>query len=224
MDPFTAAILGSTAIQTAGGFLGGRATSRAGRAALETAALDGARARRESRRLLGPYQSAGNEAIGQLRQIYGGSELDVSPFIDSPQYRFLQQEGENALLRQKSAMGRLASGETQRDLTAFGQGLASTQFDNYVNRLFGLAGIGQNAVGQQLNTYLGAGSQTNQMAGLNAGFQADAAQSIFGNAGSAANSAIQNMLFADLLKQGGTSSFNNTAPNAITQVRTGSIF
>lgn len=216
MDPFTIALLGSTAISAGGSILGGMATSRAGKAAYKDAQTFRAEDNRYAQAGLAPYQRTGLAANEQLNQIFNnGGGLDVTPYIDSPQYRFLQQEGENALLRNKSAMGRLASGETQRDLTAYGQGLASTQFDNYVNRLFGLAGIGQNALGMELNVRSGNANSVNQMGAMNAGYQADAAQSIYGGVANAANAGIQNALFANLLGQGGlmggSSSYNNPA-------------
>ncbi len=70
---------------------------------------------------------------------------DHSSFFNSPDYRFALEQGEQAVLRNRSAMGGLASGNTGVALQRFGQGLASQQYGNYVNRLASLAGIGQSA-------------------------------------------------------------------------------
>ena len=72
---------------------------------------------------------------------------DFSSFFKSPSYQFRLDEGIRALDRSASARGRLGSGAHSRDLVEYGQGLASTEFNNYANRLATLAGYGQTAVG-----------------------------------------------------------------------------
>jgi hypothetical protein len=70
---------------------------------------------------------------------------DYSSFFMSPDYQFALDQGEQAILRNRSATGGLASGNTLAALTQYGQGLASQQYGNYVNRLAAIAGIGQTA-------------------------------------------------------------------------------
>ncbi len=50
-----------------------------------------------------------------------------------------------------AAKGALASGNTRRDLTTFGQGAATQNFQNYAQRLLQLAGMGQSAASQGAN-------------------------------------------------------------------------
>ena len=75
----------------------------------------------------------------------GGGSPDYSAFYKSPGYDFRFQEGIRAIDRSASAKGTLMSGGQQRELTRYGQGFASGEFNNYANRLASLAGIGQTA-------------------------------------------------------------------------------
>ncbi len=76
---------------------------------------------------------------------------DMSAFYKSPGYQFRFDEGQRAIERSGAARGGLMSGGMGRELTRYGQGFASGEFNNYANRLASLAGIGQtatNATGQ----------------------------------------------------------------------------
>ncbi len=75
----------------------------------------------------------------------GGGSPDYSAFYKSPGYDFRFQEGANAIDKSASARGKLMSGGIARELTRYGQGLASGEFNNYANRLASMAGIGQTA-------------------------------------------------------------------------------
>ena len=102
---------------------------------------------------------------GQIAQAQeGGGEAgpDYSAFFKSPGYQFRQDEGIRAIDRSASARGQLMSGGTLRELQRYGQGLASSEFGNYANRLSSLAGIGQTA--NQQGVYAGAavGGQVGQ--------------------------------------------------------------
>ena len=78
-------------------------------------------------------------------------------FLNSPQYQFLQKQGQQALDRSAAARGMGYSGAQMKAAQQFGQGLASQQYDkeysrasdefsNYYNRLAALAQGGQQAV------------------------------------------------------------------------------
>ena len=81
---------------------------------------------------------------GQIAQAQqgGGAGPDYSAFFQSPGYQFRQDEGIRAIDRSASARGQLMSGGTLRELQRYGQGLASSEFNSYANRLSDLAGIG----------------------------------------------------------------------------------
>ena len=81
----------------------------------------------------------------------GGGSPDYTSFYKSPGYDFRFQEGQRAIERSASARGGLMSGGMGRELVRYGQGVATSEFGNYANRLASLAGIGQtatNATGQ----------------------------------------------------------------------------
>jgi hypothetical protein len=102
---------------------------------------------------------------GQLTQAQQGGEApDYSAFFKSPGYEFRFEEGLRASDRSAAARGMLMSGGHMRELQRYGQGLASSEFGNYANRLSSLAGIGQSAafnsgqLGVQAAGQVGAGS------------------------------------------------------------------
>jgi hypothetical protein len=68
-------------------------------------------------------------------------------FETTPGYAFRMQEGINAIDRSAAARGRLNSGALVKRATAFGQGLGAEEYDKYLARISGLAGVGQSAVG-----------------------------------------------------------------------------
>lgn len=69
----------------------------------------------------------------------------LQDFFTSPGYEFRLDQGTQAIERSNAARGRLDSGASLKDLTQFGQGIASQEFNNYANRLASLAGVGQSA-------------------------------------------------------------------------------
>lgn len=136
------------------------------------ALLDQQQARAQAQANLAPYMNIGAGAFGQLGGLYGiggpssgapsagggGGNGGASPltaaanpngnyaaFYNSPDYGFALQQGEQAVDRSAAARGTIQSGGLLKELTNFGQGLASQQFGNYFNRLLSLSQIGANA-------------------------------------------------------------------------------
>lgn len=93
-----------------------------------------------------PWIHAGTGALNQLHQLNSGN---YSSFKQSPDYQWTLQQGIGALDKSAAAKGNLGAGGYGEDLTNYAQGLASTQYGNYYNRIASLAGLGQTAVGQQ---------------------------------------------------------------------------
>lgn len=119
----------------------------------------------QSRRDLQPWREMGKNALFSLADLQGlrgepSRERAMEQFQTSPGYQFRMDQGIEAIERSNAASGRLNSGATLRDLTQFGQGIASQEFNNYANRLAGIAGIGQTATSQTAN--LGAAAASNQ--------------------------------------------------------------
>lgn len=137
----------------------------------------------QSRADLAPWRETGGEAVGRLGEIFlGEGGPDYSAFFKSPGYEFRFGEGIRAIDRSASARGRLNSGATGRELTRYGQGFASNEFNQYANRLAALAGIGQTSAAQ--TGQLGA-----QAAGIAGGHIANA-----GTARASGYSAMGNIL------------------------------
>jgi len=108
---------------------------------------------------------------------YAGYVKDPSTYTQSPGYNWLVQQGVGAIDRGASATGKMDSGQRSKDLMAYGQGMASQDYGNFLgrygdllNRYSGIAGTGQTAAGQ-----MGASGQnyanqagSNMMSGGNA--------------------------------------------------------
>lgn len=113
-----------------------------------------------------PDNAGGGFLGGPLREAFGAtdaSELERRlaqlrgmrdtlgqsyDFQESPGYQFRFDEGRRAAQNQLAASGNRLSGRALKELTRYGQGMASQEFGNQFNRLAGLAGVGQTAVGQ----------------------------------------------------------------------------
>lgn len=141
-----------------------------------------------------PYRQVGAGSINRLSEIFLGTPIagidegtgaisggtgspDYSGFYASPSYQFVKDEGIRAMDRSAAARGGLRGGGYGRELTRYAEGLASTEFNNYANRLAALAGYGQNAT----STVVGAGMNT-----------ANNVNSIYGNLANSQANAIYN--------------------------------
>lgn len=100
-----------------------------------------------------PYMQNFSGSADILGRLYGtnGQSPDMSAFTASPGYQFRLGEGQNALESSAAARGGLFSGATGQALTNYGQNAASQEFDNYIQRLFGMSGMGMNAAGAKGN-------------------------------------------------------------------------
>lgn len=141
-----------------------------------------------------PYMQAGGNALAALQRGIGiGPGTDGSgvgnlnapftpaDFHNSPGYQFQLQQGENAVLNNRSAMGGVNSGNTLKALTQFGQGTANQDYWNaynaFVNR--------QNQQFGQLNSVVGTGANAVNNTGS---FGANAANNVAQNTIGAGNS------------------------------------
>ena len=193
-----------------------------------------------------PYLQQGQAAIGKLGSLMGGTDplesylqksglqggLDAYlkqkgvsnyGFLNSPQYQFLQKQGQQALDRSAAARGMGYSGAQMKAAQQYGQDLASQQYDkeydraakeyfnkydqaanqfsNYYNRLAALAQGGQQAatttsqLGSQYAT-----NASNTLGGLSnaqtniLGQQANARASGYAAQANAINQGLGNMI------------------------------
>lgn len=97
--------------------------------------------------------TAGNQLAGP----------DYSAFYQSPDYQFRRTEGLNAVQGSAAAQGGLYSGNALRAITDYGQGLAASEFGNYVNRQLALAGMGQAATTQAGNAAMTTGTNVGNL-------------------------------------------------------------
>lgn len=88
----------------------------------------------------------------------GVRPFGMADFQADPGYRFRMQEGLNALINQRSAIGGLGGTNTQKSLMAYGQGLGAQEYgaaytrynqdvSNVFNRLSGISNTGANTAG-----------------------------------------------------------------------------
>lgn len=138
-----------------------------------------------------PYQYAGEQSLNQLGQALGlWGDFDPNAQIAStPGYQFRMDQGTQALNRAANAGGNLYSGQTGKALVGYGQGLASDYWNNYLNELAGVTGMGQQAasLGSGISSEF-AGSRANALLGTQANRAASGLGSL--NAYTGANAQI----------------------------------
>lgn len=133
-----------------------------------------------------PWLNAGKDALSQMQQLNSG---DYSSFNASPDYQWTLSEGMKGLDRSAASRGRLYSGGYGEDLTRYAQGAASTQYNNYYNKLQSMAGQGQTQASQ-----LGAlGANYANAYGNNVQNAADARASGYANSANAWGSALNSV-------------------------------
>lgn len=84
----------------------------------------------------------------------------VSKFAATPGYQFQVDQAEKGAINHLGALGMKNSGAALQALTKLRSGLANQEYSNYLGRLSGLAGVGQNQVNQ--TNSLAANSALNQ--------------------------------------------------------------
>lgn len=99
-----------------------------------------------------PWREAGAKALGTLQE-----KIAAGPgvFTESPNYKFNVEEGQKAIERATAARGGVGGGRMAREMTRYSQGLASNEYQNYLNNYYqsltpyqSLAGIGQTSAAQ----------------------------------------------------------------------------
>lgn len=122
-------------------------------------------------------------------------------FQASPGYQFRLDEGIKAAEHSAAARGLLGSGGTVKAIQRYGEGLASSEYENYANALRSMAGLGQTST--QATSQAGqAAANGMSQAFTNAG---NARASSYANTGAAINNGVSNVLGSYLMSQGGNS-------------------
>jgi len=105
---------------------------------------------------LAPYREAGLADYNTLRGLIG------TDFRASPGYEFSRGEGIRAIDQAASARGMLGSGARLRELTRYGTGVADQEYQQWLNRVQALSGVGQTATGQAATLAASSGGQQAQ--------------------------------------------------------------
>jgi len=108
-----------------------------------------------------PYLEQGTYGINTLGALMRPNADTSAILKNDPSYQFRLKQGQQALDRSSAARGMGYSGAQLKAAQDYGQGMASTEFGNYYNRLAGLAQGGQQAA----NTLGGMGSNYANSAG-----------------------------------------------------------
>lgn len=160
-----------------------------------------------------PWRQTGIGALSDLRSLMANPQIIEA----NPAYQFRQEQGQKALERNLAARGGTLGGGALKELTRYGQGMASDEFQNQFNRLAALAGIGQAATNQQ--TAAASAYGANQAEGL-ANLGNIKASSYLG-VGGALNQGIGDYMNYNLMRdiygvgnQGGGSSGGMKSPQA----------
>lgn len=105
----------------------------------------------EQKQEFAPYREAGKNYLGayNYEMGLGPKPADYAGYTASPGYGFQLSQGIGAIDASAAARGNLLSGSTLQGLQTYGQGLASQDWNNHMNRLAGGVASGQNAAGMQ---------------------------------------------------------------------------
>lgn len=105
-------------------------------------------------KLLAPYVTAGEQAIGGQQGLLGlagpaAQREAIAGLEGSPQFQAMMQQGENAILQNASATGGLRGGNVQATLAQFRPQLLSQLIESQFSKLGTISGLGQaSAAGQ----------------------------------------------------------------------------
>lgn len=153
------AILGSAIL---GGVASNRAASTVAAGQQASAASQEAQFQ-QTRADAAPWREAGARALSQQEQLISPTSyqqylesLNPQNFSSTPYYNFLLTEGIKARDRSAASRGMLLSGAQQKAISAYGQGLASTEYGNYFDRMRALRAGRAN----ELASVAGTGQQT----------------------------------------------------------------
>lgn len=160
MSAVATAIVGGAIV---GGVMANRAANTQADSVDKASALSDAQYQ-QNRTDMMPWRDAGVQSLGQLTAglAPGGQftkTFDGASFAGDPGYQFRLGEGQKTIERSAAARGGLLSGGTLKDLTRYGQGFASNEYNmaynrfntdqsTRYNRLSSVAGLGQTATSQ----------------------------------------------------------------------------
>lgn len=136
--------VGVAAVTVVGGAVANNQANKAAQKGVNAQVGETRRQYDQTRQDLMPWLQAGTGALNQMQQLNSG---DFSSFTNSPDYQFAYTQGLQGLDRTAASRGGLYGGGHGADVMKFSSGLASQNYNNYYNRLAGLAQVGQTTGG-----------------------------------------------------------------------------
>jgi hypothetical protein len=158
--PLVAVGVAAAAGTAAAGIYGANKAAKAQEKAAKSAAQTQQNALAAQTELAKPYVEAGKTALAEYQKLAPYQSFGMTQFQADPGYGFRMSEGLKALERSAAARGLLQSGGTLKDITRFGQNLASAEYENAFSRYLSerearmdpyryLTGVGQAAAAGQ---------------------------------------------------------------------------
>lgn len=148
-----------------------------------------------------PYMAAGQQGVQGL-QDYAASNpqfnFDPSKYINSDAYNFELKQGQDAISNAASVGG--FGGNTLKNLTTYGQGLASTYYNNAFNQAQSQFQTNQNTTLQNLSALINTGTTGTQMS--NQAYEALGGQQASNTVNAATSNASLQQFLASLGLQG----------------------
>jgi hypothetical protein len=141
------------------------------------------------------YVAAGNNALTDITDLSGanGSAAQTASaglFQTDPGFQFDLTQGMKAQDNSAAARGLGTSGANIKGETGYAEGMADNAYGNFYNRLSGIAGLGQTAIGQDA----GIAGQASSAAGQTAASAAQDQANITGSASSGVGTALNQFL------------------------------
>lgn len=111
--------------------------------------------------------TVGQNALADITDLSGAGgpqaeQASAGLFQASPGYQYSLQQGQKAVDNSAAARGLGLSGAEIKGATANAEGLASTDYSNFYNRLSGIASTGQDAIKTVANAGANAANQNGQ--------------------------------------------------------------
>lgn len=217
-----AAVIGGAVVAAGASAYAGNKAAGAAKDAANSTVGENAREFNLARADTQPQRQIGANAIAQLSKLYGYGPSQVDPntgavtgtpsgtpdmsgFFTSPDYQFTLGEGQKAINSSLIARGGGLSGAAVKAGTRYASGLASKNYNDYVNQLMQQAGLG--SVG--INTSAQAGAQAASNDSQAYALEGNARASAYGSTAAGINNAVQggskNYLLSRYLGAGGGS-------------------
>ncbi len=194
--PLVAVGVAAAAGTAAAGIYGANKAAKAQEKAAKSAAQTQQNALAAQTELAKPYVEAGKTALAEYQKLAPYQSFGMQQFQADPGYGFRMSEGLKALERSAAARGLLQSGGTLKDITRFGQNLASAEYENAFSRYLSerearmdpyryLTGIGQAAAAGQAANVGSTGAALADIAAQRGNVQAAQAMGTAGAIGNA---------------------------------------